>query len=326
MPEKKMNKFCFGFDTSCYTTSFAVCGDDGVITLNEKKMLSVKSGERGLRQSDAVFQHTVNMDRISSVISAFMSEHPGAEIAAVGCSSKPRDIEGSYMPCFLAGAAAAKNVSAVSGAEYYEFSHQAGHLSAALYGSGARHLFGSEFVAFHVSGGTTDILHVTGKKGGVLETARIGGTKDLNAGQVIDRAGVMMGLPFPSGKYLESLALNNTERAPKYKPCVHGLECNLSGIENKASELFSEKNDLILVSDFVLKAIFDTLDILTNSVLERYPGIPIVYSGGVMSCKMINNGLAGEGRYFAPSAYSSDNAAGIAYLTMLKYKHERLGE
>ena len=317
-----MSNFYFGFDTSCYTTSFAVCDCGGNIIANEKKMLSVKGGERGLRQSDAVFQHTVNMEYISGKIAGFMSSHPSSRPSAVGCSVRPRDAEGSYMPCFLAGAAAARNIAAVCDADFYAFSHQSGHVSAALYGSGAAHLFGKEFIAFHVSGGTTDILHVTGSFDGSFDTVRIGGTKDLNAGQVIDRAGVLMGLPFPSGKHLEASSLTAEGDPPSYKPCVNGLECNLSGLENKAAELFSSTRDIPLTSLFVLRAVLDTLSSLTDNVSKNYPGLPIVYSGGVMSCAMIKDGLSGTDRFFAKPEFSADNAAGIAYLTMLKHKSE----
>ena len=318
-----MGKFYFGFDTSCYTTSFAVCDEEGKIVLNEKKMLSVKDGERGLRQSDAVFQHTVNMEYVSERMSEFISANPSSLPAAVGCSAKPRDAEGSYMPCFLTGLACARNVAAVSDAKLYAFSHQAGHIAAALYGAGALHLFGKEFAAFHVSGGTTDILHVNGNRNGTFEIERIGGTRDLNAGQVIDRAGVMMGLPYPSGKYIETEALNNTSDVPAYKPSLVGLQCNLSGIENKASALYGSTCDVPLTSAFVLNAVRDTLTSLTEALLSVYPGIPIVYSGGVMSCRMLKEALSGSGRYFAPPEYSSDNAAGIAYLTMMRNKYEK---
>ena len=318
-----MSKFYFGFDTSCYTTSFAVCNEYGEIVLNEKKMLSVKDGERGLRQSDAVFQHTVNMEYVSERMAEFISANPSTLPAAVGCSATPRDVKGSYMPCFLAGLSCARNVAAVSGAKLYTFSHQAGHIAAALYGSGARHLFGKEFAAFHVSGGTTDILRVTGRGNGTFEIERIGGTRDLNAGQVIDRAGVMMGLPFPSGKYIEAEALKNTSDVPAYKTSIVGLECNLSGIENKATALYRATSDAPLTSAFVLNAVRDTLTSLTDALLSVYPGIPIVYSGGVMSCRMLREALSGTDRYFAPPEFSSDNAAGIAYLTMMRNKFEK---
>lgn len=318
-----MSKFYFGFDTSCYTTSFAVCNEYGEIVLNEKKMLSVKDGERGLRQSDAVFQHTVNMEYVSDRMSEFMSADPSSLPTAVGCSATPRDAKGSYMPCFLAGLASARNVAAVCGAKFYTFSHQAGHIAAALYGSGALHLFGKEFAAFHVSGGTTDILHVKGSGNGTFEIERIGGTMDLNAGQVIDRAGVMMGLPFPSGKYIETEALKNTSGVPAYKTSLVGLECNLSGIENKATALYGSTGDVPLTSEFVLNAVRDTLTSLTDALLSVYPGIPIVYSGGVMSCRMLKEVLSGTDRYFAPPEFSSDNAAGIAYLTMMRNKFEK---
>ncbi len=317
-----MSDVYFGFDTSNYSTSFAVCDSDGRIVLNKKTMLNVKDGERGLRQSDAVFHHTVNMTAVSGTILDFLAAENGARIAAVGCSVSPCDREGSYMPCFLVGKAVASNVSAALNCRLYEFSHQAGHVAAALYGSGALHLFGSRFAAFHVSGGTTDVLLVDSHEDGRLGIERIGGTKDLNAGQIIDRAGVMMGLPFPSGRYLEAEALKNDKPVPRYRNSVNGLEFNLSGVENKAAELYGSTEDIPLVSAFVINAILDTLGAAAGSLKNMYPNIPVVYSGGVMSCSVIRNDLASENSYFAPPEFSSDNAAGIAYLTMLRHKFD----
>ena len=50
-----------GFDTSNYTTSAAVCDADGEVLLNARTLLPVREGERGLRQSDAVFFHVRNL-------------------------------------------------------------------------------------------------------------------------------------------------------------------------------------------------------------------------------------------------------------------------
>ena len=92
-----------GIDTSNYTTSVAVF--DGEHIIQNKKLLTVKKGERGLRQSDALFQHTVNLPVL---ISKLKSEIGDADIEAFGVSNRPRNIEGSYMPCFLAGESAAE--------------------------------------------------------------------------------------------------------------------------------------------------------------------------------------------------------------------------
>lgn len=320
-----MSKYYFGFDTSNYTTSFAVCDESGAIVRNTKMMLGVAEGCRGLRQSDAVFQHTVNMERISYDISSFIEDTADFELAAVGASARPRDVEGSYMPCFLVGKNTGASVAAATSVPYFTVSHQAGHVAASLYGSDAIHLFDKTFAAFHVSGGTTDILHVKGNGKGDLDIDRIGGTNDLNAGQVIDRAGVMMGLPFPSGKYMEELALGCDGNIPRYRNAVKELSCNLSGIENKAEALYKSTSDKSLTAAFVIGALCDAISGLTDNLLALHPDIPIVYSGGVMSCKIIKDNLSSDNRYFAPPEFSSDNAAGVAYLTMMKYKSQSEG-
>ena len=153
-------KVYFGFDTSNYTTSFAAVDEDGNVLVNAKQRLKVRSGERGLRQSDAVFQHTAAGDFIESSISGFFKKYPRAVIDAVGYSARPRDIDGSYMPCFLVGSTVAKCISASMRIPSFPFSHQAGHVAAALVSSESTDLCGREFAAFHVSGGTTDILHI----------------------------------------------------------------------------------------------------------------------------------------------------------------------
>ncbi|MBR6917852.1 MAG: peptidase M22, partial [Clostridia bacterium] len=261
-----MSKFFFGFDTSNYTTSFAVCDEEGKVELNFKKLLSVKEGERGLRQSDAVFQHTVNLELVSSAIEEFISLHTDCELCAAGASVKPRDVAGSYMPCFLVGKGAS-SVAAASGAvPCYDFSHQAGHVAAALYSSGAMDLVGKRFAAFHVSGGTTEILLINGFTNSTFDIELIGGTKDLNAGQLIDRIGVLMGHPFPAGRCLERDASLNTERIPKVHTCVSGLECNLSGIENIAAELYDAAKSREIVSDYVLSSVAATLSELTSNL------------------------------------------------------------
>ena len=127
------NISCFlGIDTSNYTTSTALCDDAGNILLNCKVPLPVAEGQRGLRQSDAVFHHVRNLPTAAAEYAAALRKTAGT-LAAVGCSYAPRDVEGSYMPCFLAGVASAEYVSATAGIPLYRVSHQAGHIMAALH-------------------------------------------------------------------------------------------------------------------------------------------------------------------------------------------------
>ena len=304
------------FDTSNYTTSCAACDGDGKVILSLKKLLPVAEGERGLRQSDALFHHTAALPAIIEEAAQTLSRR---EILAVGASERPRDKAGSYMPCFLAGVSAAKAAAAGAQSACFGFSHQCGHIAAALYSANREELYGKRFVAFHVSGGTTDVLLCEAGKNHPFEVTRIGGTLDINAGQAIDRAGVAMGLHFPCGAELEKLAL---DIVPGEKPriCVKGLDCNLSGIENKAAKLYNESGDRSAVAALVIDFVSRTLEKITENLLETYPDIPIVYAGGVMSCKIIRKRLEKYGS-FAEPRFSSDNAAGVALLTRRAYKN-----
>lgn len=298
-----------GLDTSNYTTSVAVCSEDGEILASFKKLLPVAEGQRGLRQSDALFHHTVQLPELLRKAKEITS---GKKLLGVGVSERPRDAEGSYMPCFLAGVSAA-NAAVLGGeARYFGFSHQCGHVAAALYSSGREELYGHRFAAFHVSGGTTDLL-LAEPGGAPFKITRIGGTLDINAGQAIDRAGVMMGLKFPCGPALEALALENREKFKAPPLSVRGLDCNMSGIENKAQELYRATGDKCLTAAYVISFVNRTLEEITVRLLDKYPDIPIIYAGGVMSCSVIKNTLSRYGSFAAPE-FSSDNAAGIALL------------
>ena len=305
-------KVYLGIDTSNYTTSLAICNEDGEVIANIKKLLDVKDGEKGLRQSDAVFSHVKNLPMLSNELSSALEN---CKIEAVGVSVSPRDIEGSYMPCFLVGRATAVTVAASHNAPVYEFSHQAGHIMAALYSCNmVNELINREFIAFHVSGGTTEALYVK-PNGNTFAIDIVGATADISAGQAIDRAGVMMGLKFPCGKELERLANEYTGKLPKPKICVKGMEFNLSGLENISDKLYKETLDKPYVAAYVLNFVSETLIKLTENIREAYPSIPIVYAGGVMSNKILQSKLSKfADTYFATPDFSADNAAGIALL------------
>ena len=304
-----------GIDTSNYTTSCAVCDINGTILANYKLLLPVKEGERGLRQSDAVFAHIKNLKSIASLIN---NDHKDYEILSVGYSAYPRDVENSYMPCFLVGESVSLLISALYNINAYKFSHQKGHIQAALYSSNAN--LTSDFIAFHVSGGTTEIVYVKSEDCD-YKISIIGGSDDLYIGQAIDRIGVKMGLSFPCGRHIESLALENEKEIPKSKICVNNYSCNISGLENLSLNLYKKTNDKRLVSAFVLDFISQTLISLTKNLRKEY-NLPIVYAGGVMSNSIIQSNIKNNFKdvYFAKPEFSSDNAAGIALLTLKKYK------
>lgn len=309
-----MMKDCFvGFDTSNYTTSAAVCTAEGEVIANIKAPLPVKEGECGLRQSDAVFAHVKNLPE---VIGSLREAIRGYRVLAVGCSTRPRDIADSYMPCFLSGRAAAESFAAALDIPVLECSHQDGHIMAAAYSCGRmEELLQTPFCAFHVSGGTTEVLYVQPKKEG-FSVSLIGGTSDLNAGQAIDRVGVMMGLRFPCGREMEGLAREWSGRLPAARICVRDGCCNLSGLQNLAEKLWKETEDKAMVSAYVFSFLGKTLQKMTEAIDQKYGNIPVVYAGGVMSNGILQGILSKRpNTYFAEPQFSADNAAGVALLT-----------
>lgn len=314
-----MKKLCFiGIDTSNYTTSLSVCDRNSKILLNYKKILDVSEGERGLRQSDAVFSHVRNLPDALSEMGKILKDY---EPLAVGVSDRPRDAEGSYMPCFLSGVAVASAVSESFGVPLYRFSHQCGHIMAALASSGMpEEKLGEPFAAFHVSGGTTELVYVKPCEDG-FSVELIGATEDLNAGQAIDRAGVEMGIKFPCGREMDMLASACHEKIFGISVSVKDCNCNLSGLENKAQKLYLETGDKARVSKYVFEFVAKTLLKMTENLYLRYPDITVLYAGGVMSNSLIKDRLSKRfsNVYFAEPQFSSDNAAGIALLTKKTY-------
>ena len=330
---------CFvGFDTSNYTTSAAACTVDeaGKVTViaNCKAPLPVEAGARGLRQSDAVFAHTRTLPTVIRELREIL-ERGGHIVSAVGASATPRDAEDSYMPCFLCGIAAAEALAAGCGAPIYTFSHQSGHIMAALYSSGALdggEVLADKFLAFHVSGGTTEAVVATpctdaasGRPVG-FDVSLVGAGADLHAGQLIDRIGVLMGLQFPCGPALEALAVTNTSKLPPMKLCVREGTAHLSGLENQAAAIWQKTADAALVAAWVLTAIGRSLRLMTEQLQETYVAagnapLPVIYAGGVMSNKfmrpILTDGAAWSVR-FAEPAFSADNAAGTAILCAMR--------
>lgn len=298
-----------GIDTSNYTTSVGLCVD-GRIEKNIRVPLKVSEGERGLRQSDAVFQHTVNLPIAFESLGKVIPD-------AIGVSATPRGNEGSYMPCFLSGVAVSTALSSTLGVPMYKFSHQEGHIAAALYSCGREDLHKKEFLAFHVSGGTTELTKVS--RGSIV---LLGGTKDISAGKAIDRIGVKLGLKFPCGKALDELSSDPDEIKPG-KLSVDGMSFNLSGLENKADELIKKGAEPSYIAAFTLKHICSVLERLTENALNEHGEMPIVFAGGVMSNSYIRKRMTDLfGGLFAESEFSCDNAAGIARLTSLKHNKE----
>ena len=311
-----MDKVHLGVDTSNYTTSLSlVC--DGKVIKNVRRLLPVKEGEKGLRQSDAVFLHTKALPELASEL--FSDGYNPENLASVGVSVSPRDEKGSYMPCFLAGISFATAVSASHGIPLYKFSHQAGHIEAGIYSSGYPERFCGEFLSFHVSGGTTEALIVKASEAGYdFEIA--GGTNDASAGQIIDRLGVKCGLIFPCGKELDRLSSSADKKLPK-SVSIKDTYFSFSGLQNKFERYLDDGESVGSTALFVFESIAGALEKCTIKLREKHGELPVLFAGGVMSNSVIRAVLEKlPDVYFASRELSSDNACGISLLAEKNYR------
>ena len=297
-----------GFDTSNYTTSCAwFDGEEGG---NFSRLLPVPEGSLGLRQSDAVFHHVRQLPALVEELSARIPKE--TVIAAAGASTAPRRVEGSYMPCFLVGEGAARQLCAVKGIPFAAFSHQEGHIAAALWSAGRMDLFETEHLAWHLSGGTTELLHV--RPDGVgFQVEIVGGSRDISVGQLIDRTGKRLGLAFPSGKALDALSQDEHEPVSVPRMMMKDAFFPLSGMENKMNRFADEDHTPAAVAAYVFEIVAAVIATATVQIRREFPDLPLVLSGGVASNSLLRSRFA-DG-IFAKPEFSADNAMGVAILT-----------
>ena len=296
-----------GIDTSNYTTSIAYFdGKDGV---NCSRLLPVKQGELGLRQSDAVFAHIKSLPELSGRL---FSDVRMDSVTAVGVSTRPRAVEGSYMPCFMVGYSHAKLISDMLHVPLVEVSHQQGHVSASLWSAGHLELMDEPHLAWHLSGGTTELLLVE-PEGKNVRCTKIGGTTDISAGQLIDRTGQLLELPFPSGKHIDALSAN-AQMKETFKVKCPGLEFSLSGVQNKVQQFHEKYSDNAETAAFALRCVAHAVSKATENALKEYPGLRVVFSGGVASNSMLRRLTAQFDPIYSEPQYSTDNAIGVAVL------------
>lgn len=302
-----MSGLCIGFDTSNYTTSAAVFA--GKLAENRGRLLTVEPGALGLRQSEALFQH---VKRLHLMVEQLREEGLMGEIAAVGASTRPREVEGSYMPCFLVGEGQGRTLAAALGVPFFPCSHQQGHIAAAAWSAGREDLLDTPHLAWHLSGGTTELLYVR-PSGHLIEAQLIGGTQDISAGQLVDRIGVAMGLEFPAGKGMDTLSLQS-QKEDAFPVKTKDGQFSLSGMENKIRGMLEGGVDKPDVARFTLETIASVLIRTTKWARGKYGDLPLLCSGGVASNTLLRRRLEGLGAVFAPPKYSVDNALGVAIL------------
>jgi len=310
-----------GIDSSCYTSSVAVVDEEGTLIYDRRQLLKVETGERGLMQSQAVFQHLQNLPELIAGIDSKTL----ARLTAVGVSARPRPAEGSYMPVFTVGTSFALVLAAARNVKLRETTHQEGHLVSGLWSAGAegQMLMGRQFLAVHLSGGTSELLLVECRDG-YLHINILGGSTDLHAGQFIDRVGVRLGLSFPAGPALEKLASGGGRTDIRIPSAVRGYEFSFSGPEVAAARLILRGGPPAEVALAVEHCIAITLEKVVRKAVVEQGLADVLFVGGVAANSYIRDRLreklehpaVGARLLFAEPKFSGDNAVGAALTAM----------
>lgn len=300
-----------GIDTSCYTTSVA-CTDGKSIVFSKGTMLSVAFGDRGLRQSDGLFQH---IKQLSPLLCELLSSIDRKEIGCISASASPTSGEDSYMPVFLAGLRQAETLAAALDVPLVRVDHQSGHIRAALFGN-EKLLEKERLFALHISGGTTDLLLVEPHRDAAYRIETIGRSTDLHAGQFVDRVGVALSLPFPAGVHLEKIAEKAADRSVKLSSAVQGTDCSFSGAESAAQRLLGSVPEEELAYG-VYDCLARTLTKMFVNAEKQYGELPFLICGGVASSALLRSLLRKRfsgTMLFGRPELSRDNAVGVALL------------
>lgn len=314
------NNIIIGIDTSCYTTSIAAISLDRKLIYNEKIMLEVKENSKGLRQSEAVFQHVNNLGKISEKINKLMEKYT---VSAICVSSKPRPVKESYMPVFTVGYNFSKILGSMISCPVYETTHQENHIEASLFTNEIKNKH--RFLSIHMSGGTTEILLISKKDNLKYDIEIVGGSKDISFGQLIDRVGVSMGYPFPSGRYIDDNALNCTEKLEAgLKTSVKEGYMNLSGLENQVNKIIDSKSKEY-ISKLVLDSVVRNIEKSIIYVCEKHNINEVVFAGGVSASKYVSRELTSRlikksiYAYFTNQQFSTDNGVGCAIIGLERF-------
>lgn len=317
-----------GIDTSAYTTSLAIVDKECNLIFDQRLLLQVPMGEQGLRQSTALFYHLQNLPLL---IKEVFAEFKPSELCAIAVSSQPRPTADSYMPVFLAGLQIAECLAVALGVPLVKTTHQEGHLTAGLWSVGKLEL--KDFLAVHLSGGTSDILLVRKKqeKQRKFAVEVLGSSLDLHAGQLVDRVGVALGLPFPAGPALEQLAKQavsikelTSEKRDNIiiKSAVKGFDLSFSGAETAAKRYLAAQTPKPLIARAVEHCLATSLEKVLRKAIRETGIRDVLLVGGVAANNYLRSRLqqrlehpaVGARLYYPQGKYCSDNAVGVSII------------
>ncbi|TDI68643.1 MAG: tRNA (adenosine(37)-N6)-threonylcarbamoyltransferase complex transferase subunit TsaD [Bacteroidetes bacterium] len=327
----KQNCYILGIESSCDDTAAAVI-NNGVILSNVVATQKIHEEYGGVVPELASRAHQKNI--VPVVHQALRKANiDKKDLKAIAFTRGP-----GLLGSLLVGTSFSKSLSMGLGIPLIDVNHMQAHILAHFIKTEDQTAPSFPFLALTISGGHTQIVKVTN----YFEMEIIGETIDDAVGEAFDKSAKILGLPYPGGHLIDKYAQTGNPKAyPFTKPKVGPLDFSFSGL--KTAILYFVKRETIKNPNFVKEnradicasiqyTIVDYLmDKLKNAVKET--GIKeIAIGGGVSANSGIRKAMIeaeskyGWNTYIPKFEYCTDNAAMIAMVGEMKYKHKMFAE
>lgn len=327
----KQNCYILGIESSCDDTAAAVI-NNGVILSNVVATQKIHEEYGGVVPELASRAHQKNI--VPVVHQALRKANiDKKDLKAIAFTRGP-----GLLGSLLVGTSFSKSLSMGLGIPLIDVNHMQAHILAHFIKTEDQTAPSFPFLALTISGGHTQIVKVTN----YFEMEIIGETIDDAVGEAFDKSAKILGLPYPGGHLIDKYAQTGNPKAyPFTKPKVSPLDFSFSGL--KTAILYFVKRETIKNPNFVKEnradicasiqyTIVDYLmDKLKNAVKET--GImEIAIGGGVSANSGIRKAMIeaeskyGWNTYIPKFEYCTDNAAMIAMVGEMKYKHKMFAE
>jgi N6-L-threonylcarbamoyladenine synthase len=328
-----------GIETSCDDTACAVLDGDGrVLASVVSSQLAAHRPYGGVVPEIASREHLSNWPRVS----AEALSRAGVSMADVDLVAATRGP--GLVGALLVGLSIGKAVAFALDRPFHAVHHLEGHLFSPFLPPpsepGPALPPPARFVGLVVSGGHTSLFGVEDG-----EVSTLAETRDDAMGEVFDKVGKRLGLPYPQGPRVDELAELGDAAAHKLpvKPAGDDLFFSYSGLKSQALLEIeklerrlgaldpTQREVLNLLAGFRAAAVGQILDRL-DKLHRKSPIGLLAVSGGVAANRLLRSSLPawaadrGIELRLVPLAWSGDNAAMIAHAALLRHRRGQAGD
>jgi N6-L-threonylcarbamoyladenine synthase len=328
-----------GIETSCDDTACAVLDGEGrVLASVVSSQLAAHRPYGGVVPEIASREHLVNWPRVS----AEALEAAGIRLADVDVVAATRGP--GLVGALLIGLSLGKAIAFALERPFHAVHHLEGHLYSPFLRPGDSPApadpVPESFVGLVVSGGHTSLFTV---EDGTVAT--LGETRDDAMGEVFDKVGKRLGLPYPQGPRVDELAERGDSKAPnarRFGTPFRGdsLDFSYSGLKSQALLEIEKLERALGPLDLEATVPIPVLDLLAgfraaavaqilhrlDRLQERRPIPLLAVSGGVAANRLLRRELTAWAERnsvalrLVPLTYSGDNAAMIAHAALLRHR------